>query len=221
MKVCNRFWNNTFFNFLLEVSKKFSLIWEMKISIWTNNWDVETYRNKLENECTLVCLKQTLRCTAPQSPQLYVPTFTLCNGGLFDFVWLRMKLRAWISMKFLYILLRYTLISMKFLYILLGYTLRCTMFGVGQKVLSCLYTCLAWSKFWPILANQETLTDFHGNEAKKKYFFWKMADSRFSKPPILEIFSRKFHGFGLWIVVFIDAKGINVAQLIWSWNCPG
>ena len=93
------FWKQYFCNFLLLGFKKFPLIWV----IWTNNWDVETYRNKLENECTLVCLKQTLRCTALQ---LYVPTFTLMfNGGLFDYVWLRMKLRAWISTKFLYILL--------------------------------------------------------------------------------------------------------------------
>ena len=40
-------------------------------------------------------------------------------------------------------------------------TLGSIMFGLGQNVL------LAWSKFWPILANQETLTDFHGNDAKK------------------------------------------------------
>ena len=45
-----------------------------------------------------------------------------------------------------------------------------------------------------------------------------MADSkklRFSKPPILKIFSPKHHGFVLGLVGLIDAKGIDVAQPIW------
>ena len=33
--------------------------------------------------------------------------------------------------------------------------------------------------------------------------------------PILNIFLRKFHGLGLWLVELIDAKGIGAAQLIW------
>ena len=48
------------------------------------------------------------------------------------------------------------------------------------------------------------------------------ADSKklwFSKPPILEIFSQKFHGLVLGLVVLIDGKGIDVAQPIWSWDC--
>jgi hypothetical protein len=59
------------------------------------------------------------------------------------------------------------------------------------------------------------LTDFHENEAEKI----KMANSkklRFSKPPILEIFSPKFQGLVLVLVVLIEAKGIDVAQPIWS-----
>ena len=55
------------------------------------------------------------------------------------------------------------------------HTLGCIMFGLGQKMLS----RLAWSKFQPILANQETLTDFHGNEAKK----FKKNSKKFSKWP--------------------------------------
>ena len=59
------------------------------------------------------------------------------------------------------------------------------------------------------------LTNFHWDEAKKKF----MADSkklRFSTPPNLNIFSRKFQGLVLGLVVgLIDAKGINVAQPIW------
>ena len=43
---------------------------------------------------------------------------------------------------------------------------------------------------------------------------------RFLKPPILNIFSQKFHGLDLWLVRLIDAKGIGVAQPIWSWGCP-
>ena len=52
------------------------------------------------------------------------------------------------------------------------------------------------------------------NEAKKL----KMADSkklRFSKSPILKIFSRKFHRLVLGLVGVIDVKGIDVAQPIW------
>ena len=60
------------------------------------------------------------------------------------------------------------------------------------------------------------VTDLNMDEAKKKI---KMADTkklRFSKPPILNIFLQKFYGLVLWLVGFIDAKGIVVAQPIWS-----
>ena len=56
--------------------------------------------------------------------------------------------------------------------------------------------------------------------SKKKI---KMADSkklRFSTPPILNIFSWKFYGLVLGSVELIDAKGIDVAQPIWSSGCP-
>ena len=53
---------------------------------------------------------------------------------------------------------------------------------------------------------------------QKKIFFekkkFKMADSkklRFSKPPIIEKISRKFHGLVRGLVVLIDVKGIDVA----------
>ena len=62
--------------------------------------------------------------------------------------------------------------------------------------------------------------------SKKKNFFWKkkskMADFqnvRFSKSPILKIFLWKFHGLVLGLVGLTDAKGIDVAQPIWSWGC--
>ena len=50
-----------------------------------------------------------------------------------------------------------------------------------------------------------------------------MADSKkahFSKSPILKIFSRKFLRFVLGLVGLNDAKGIDVAQLIWPWGSP-
>ena len=78
------------------------------------------------------------------------------------------------------------------------------------------------SKFQPILDTQETLTNFHGDEAKFFFFFGKnkskIADLKilsFSKSPILKIFLRKFHGLVLGSVGLIDAKGIDVAQIIW------
>ena len=96
------------------------------------------------------------------------------------------------------------------------------MFGLGQKVLS----HLAWSKFWPILANQETLAILHENEAKKIFFFrkknFKMANWKkayFPKSPILKKFSRKFHGLVLGLVGLNDAKPIDLAQPIWRWGC--
>ena len=56
---------------------------------------------------------------------------------------------------------------------------------------------------------------------KQKKF--KTADSkkaRFSKSPILKIFSRKFLRLVLGLVGLNDAKGIDVAQRIWPWGCP-
>ena len=59
-------------------------------------------------------------------------------------------------------------------------------------------------------------------EMKQKIFFFekkiKMADSKkphFPAPPILNIFSRKFHGLVLGLIELIDLKGIGVVQLIW------
>jgi hypothetical protein len=46
-----------------------------------------------------------------------------------------------------------------------------------------------------------------------------MADAKklsFSIPPIHNIFFQKFHGLVLGLVGLIDAKGIDVAQSIWS-----
>ena len=45
-----------------------------------------------------------------------------------------------------------------------------------------------------------------------------MADyekAHFPAPSTSQYFSRKFHGFVLWLVGLIDAKGIGVAQPIW------
>ena len=50
-----------------------------------------------------------------------------------------------------------------------------------------------------------------------------MADSKklsFSTSPKAEQFPPKFHGLVLGLVGLIDAKGIDVAQPIWSSGCP-
>ena len=63
------------------------------------------------------------------------------------------------------------------------------------------------------------MTNFHGDEAKK----FKMADSKklsFSTSPKAEQFPPKFHGLVLGLVGLIDAKGIVLAQPIWSSGCP-
>ena len=59
-------------------------------------------------------------------------------------------------------------------------------------------------------------TDFHENEAKKKFFEEKKnQNGQFFKIANYEIFSRKFHRPVLELVGFIDKKPINVAQLMW------
>ena len=61
------------------------------------------------------------------------------------------------------------------------------------------------------------------NEAKKIFFLkkkkFKMAGN-FSKSPILNIFLWKFHGLVLGFVGLNNAKGIEMAQPIWSSGCP-
>ena len=59
------------------------------------------------------------------------------------------------------------------------------------------------------------MTNFHGDEAQKKF---KMTNSKklsFSTSPKAEQFLPKFHGLVLGFVGLIDAKGIDVAQPIW------
>ena len=58
---------------------------------------------------------------------------------------------------------------------------------------------------------------------QKKIFFeeenskWPIfQNGRFSKSPIFKKFSRKFNRLVFGLVGLIDAKGINVAQPIWS-----
>ena len=63
------------------------------------------------------------------------------------------------------------------------------MFGLGQKVLS----SVVWSKFWPILANQQTLTCFHENEAKsKKKFKKKIQNGRLKKTIFFKIANSQY-----------------------------
>ena len=47
----------------------------------------------------------------------------------------------------------------------------------------------------------------------------KQRKKKILKSPILKIFSRKFFRFILGLVGLNDAKGIDVAQLIWPWGC--
>ena len=66
-------------------------------------------------------------------------------------------------------------------------------------------------KFWAVLGSQ-------GCREKKI----KMADSKklsFSTSPKAEQFPPKFHGLVLGLVGLIDAKGIDLAQPIWSSGC--
>ena len=52
---------------------------------------------------------------------------------------------------------------------------------------------------------------------KKKNSKWPIfQNGRFSKSPILEKILRKFYRLVLGLVGLIDAKGIDVAQPIWS-----
>ena len=66
------------------------------------------------------------------------------------------------------------------------------------------------------------MTNFHGDEAKKKKIFskkkFKMADSKklsFSTSSKAEQIPPKFHGFVLGLVGLNDANGIGFAQPIW------
>ena len=63
------------------------------------------------------------------------------------------------------------------------------------------YTCHEGKNIFLKKKNQ------NGRDSKK---------TRFSKLTILEKISRKFHGLVLELVVLIYAKGIDVAQPIWS-----
>ena len=51
---------------------------------------------------------------------------------------------------------------------------------------------------------------------EKKHQNRRLKKAHFPESSILNIFSRKFHGLVLWLVELIDAKGIGVAQPIWS-----
>ena len=65
------------------------------------------------------------------------------------------------------------------------------------------------------------MTQKNKNKFEEKKF--KMANSKkthFLAPPILNILSWKFHGLVLGLIELIDAKGIGMAQIIWSRACP-
>ena len=67
------------------------------------------------------------------------------------------------------------------------------------------------------------MIDFHGDEAKNKFIFWKkkfkmaaFKKGHFPAVPILNIFCENFIG----LVELIDTKGIDVAQPILASGCP-
>ena len=75
-------------------------------------------------------------------------------------------------------------------------------------------------KIWPILDTHEVHSFDWFSFLKKKFTTADSKKPTFSKSPILKKFLWKFYGLVLGLVGLIDAKGIDVAQPIWSWDCP-
>ena len=48
----------------------------------------------------------------------------------------------------------------------------------------------------------------------------RQKNPHFPAPPILNIFSWKFHELVFGLVELIDGEGVGVAQPIWLWGCP-
>ena len=65
----------------------------------------------------------------------------------------------------------------------------------------------------------ESLVDFHGYEAKKKFEMANWKKLSFSTLPILNIFLKKFQGLVLWWVWWIDAKDSDAALPLWLSCC--
>jgi hypothetical protein len=62
---------------------------------------------------------------------------------------------------------------------------------------------------WQISQNDQTMKKNSKCPTQKK------KKTHFPAPPILNIFTQKFHGLVLGLVGLIDAKGIDMAQRIW------
>ena len=78
--------------------------------------------------------------------------------------------------------------------------------------------------FWAKLASQETLTDFHEDEAifffKKNIQNGRLKKTEFFNSANSHYFFAKISGIGSQVIVEqIDAKDINVAQPIWLPEC--
>ena len=58
------------------------------------------------------------------------------------------------------------------------------------------------------------------NDWLRKFNITSLKKPRVPAPPILNIFSWNFYGLVLGLVELIDAKGIEMSQLLWSWGCP-
>ena len=70
---------------------------------------------------------------------------------------------------------------------------------------------------WLIFMGIKTFFFFFCKKQNPKWPIFQ--NGHFSKSPILEIFLWKFNRLILGLVGFNDAKGIDVAQPIWSWGC--
>ena len=144
------------------------------------------------------------------------------------------------SLIFLWKILRIGGFEKLFELAILDFVLRKTFFENQTKFqwLSC-YTRdrNVWGG-WFLAANQSNHQNFENSLltnfdvfswelSKKKNIFsfeknFKMAGSKkvhFSKSPILKKILWKILGLVLGLVQLIDAKGIDVAQTIWSWGC--
>ena len=90
----------------------------------------------------------------------------------------------------------------------------------------------SWNRFFskilekPSIVQKKNYTSykqagfFTEMKQKKKIKMTASKKPHFPAPPVLNIFSWKFHGLVLGLVELIDAKGIDFAQSIWPWGWP-
>ena len=84
--------------------------------------------------------------------------------------------------------------------------------SIGQKKMIPHRNGLVFWLIWSKKKNQ--------NDRLRKFKMAASKNPRFPALPILNIFSWNFYGLVLGLIELIDAKGIEMSQLIWSWGCP-